>query len=70
MSRDTFVFYAMCWRLSLVTLKNSIIDVQLRLNGQLRQLLTALRWRYERKQMHKINWFELSALLLLKTDNG
>ena len=69
MSRDTSVFNAMCWRLSFVTLKNSI-DIQLCLNGQLRQILKALLWRNERNQMHKITCFDLSALLLLKTDNG
>ena len=70
MSRDTSVCYEMCWRLSLVTLKKSIIDIQLCLNGQLRQILKVLRWRNERYQMHKMNCFDLSALLFLKTDNG
>ena len=51
-------------------IKNSIIDIQLCLNGQLRQILKALRWRNERYQMHKITCFDLSALLILKTDNG
>ena len=50
-------------------IKNSIIDIQLCLNGQLRQILKTLRWRNERYQMHKVTCFELSALLLLKTDN-
>ena len=70
MSRDTSVFDAMCWRLSLVTLKKSIIDIQMCLSGQLRQILKVLRWRNERYQMHKITFFDLSAFLLLKTDNG
>ena len=51
-------------------IKNSIIDIQLCLNGQLRQILKALRWRNERYQMHKITCLDLSALLILKTDNG
>ena len=29
-------------------IKNSIIDIQLRLNGQLRQIVKVLRWRNER----------------------
>ena len=60
-----------------MTLKNSnidiqlcLIDIQLCLNGQLRQILKVLRCRNERYQMHKITCFDFSALLLLKTDNG
>ena len=44
--------------------------MQLCLNGQLRQILKALRWRNERYQMHRITCLDLSALLILKTDNG
>ena len=51
-------------------IKNSIIYIQLCLNGQLRQILKALRWRNERFQMYKITCLDLSALLILKTDNG
>ena len=51
-------------------IKNSIIVIQLCLNGQLGQILKALRWRNERYQMHKITCLDLSALLILKTDNG
>ena len=51
-------------------IKNSIIDIQLCLNGQLRQILKALRWRNERYQMHKITCLDLSALLFLKTNKG
>ena len=51
-------------------IKKSIIDIQLCLNGQFRQILKSLRWRNERYQMHKITCLDLSALLILKTDNG
>ena len=52
-------------------IKNSITDIQLCLNGQLHQILKALRWRNERYQMHEITYcLDLSALLILKTDNG
>ena len=45
MLRDTSVVYAICWRPFTFDIKKSIIDIQLCLNGQLRQILKALRWR-------------------------
>ena len=47
-------------------IKNSIIDIQLCLDSQLRQTLKALCSRNERYQMHKITCFDLSALLFFE----
>ena len=70
MSRDTSVFLCNVLKVFTCDIKTSIIDIQLCLKGQLRQILKALRWRIERYQMHKITCLDLSALLILKTDNG